>query len=168
MEHLLDQGCTLDPKEEEEERAYSGNATPSGRAESQRSGGREVSWDSVQLRDLPALVTRACGRECQFGSPDSVREATAGMLRVLHAICVAGECAEVQLSFLDIKQHLLAAVLGKYLLGMPCYCPAASEPVDVACPWKVWQGGRRCMHGAGSIHCMQKADLRWQVRQNTC
>ena len=99
MEHLLDQGCTLDP--EEEERAYSGDASaasPSSRGASAQHSGEEVSWNNVQLRDLPALVTRACGRESQFGSPASVREATAGMLRVLHAICVAGECAEVQCS----------------------------------------------------------------------
>ena len=51
----------------------------------------------MQLRDLPGLVERACGRDYQFGSPASIQEATSGMLRVLHAICVAGECAEVGL-----------------------------------------------------------------------
>ena len=113
VEHLLDQGCVLDTIATEPARSGNGDVSPSNRrrsssrssngdspASARRSSSgsrhrRGLNWDTVQLRDLPGLVERACGKEDQLGSPASIQEATSGMLRVLHAICVAGECAEV-------------------------------------------------------------------------
>ena len=58
-------------------------------------GSLVVAWDTASISHVPRLVEIACGADGELGTLASVREAIAGMLRVLHAICVAGERAEV-------------------------------------------------------------------------
>ena len=54
-----------------------------------------MTWQTADISHIPRLVEIACGADGELGTLVSMREATAGMLRVLHAICVAGERAEV-------------------------------------------------------------------------
>lgn len=66
--------------------------------------GKELRWGTAALADLPYLLETACyalaerGPESNIGSPASIKEATSAMLLVLHAICIAGEEAQVQLT----------------------------------------------------------------------
>jgi len=59
-------------------------------------GSTVVTWETAELSHVPRLVEIACGADGELGTLASTREAIAGMLRVLHAICVAGERAEVR------------------------------------------------------------------------
>jgi hypothetical protein len=71
-----------------------------GRGEDDR---RLLSWGTASLADLPYLLSAACGAladrgpDTNIGTPASIREATSAMLLVLHAICIAGEEAQVWL-----------------------------------------------------------------------
>lgn len=59
-------------------------------------GSAQVTWETAGISHIPRLVEIACGgADGELGTLASMREATAGMLRVLHAICVVGERAEV-------------------------------------------------------------------------
>ncbi len=69
MEQLLEDGCELGPL--------------------------MVTWKTAGISHIPRLVEVACGADGELGTLASVREAIAGMLRVLHAICIAGERADV-------------------------------------------------------------------------
>ena len=95
VEDLLDKGCTL---EGATGASVSQAQNPSGRHERDAEAGSTaalLTWENVQLGDFPGLFRLACKREYQFGSPESIAEATSAMLSVLHAISVAGERAEV-------------------------------------------------------------------------
>ena len=100
VEQLLDRGCTLDAYDDVTDDGCPASQEDVDTRDGQRreASGQRVAWDSVRLGDLPGLFRLACGRDYAFGTAHSVREATAGMLRVLHAICVAGEAAEVRLA----------------------------------------------------------------------
>lgn len=69
MEQLLTRGCQL--------------------------GSCMATWETARISHLPRLVEAACQGNTQLGSLAQLREATSGMLRVLHAMSVAGEKAQV-------------------------------------------------------------------------
>ena len=54
-----------------------------------------ATWETARISHLPRLVEAACQGNTQLGSLAQLREATSGMLRVLHAMSVAGEKAQV-------------------------------------------------------------------------
>ena len=83
-----------------------------------------MTWQTADISHIPRLVEIACGADGELGTLASMREATAGMLRVLHAICVAGERAEV-------KCHTNCPALNRrhiMLTEVPCFpAPAALQ-----------------------------------------
>ena len=106
LEDLLDKGCTL------EGGTATSDSQPHSRGQAEDKGTAEaappaalLTWENVQLGELPGLFRLACKRQYQFGSPESIAEAMSGMLSVLHAISVAGERAEVGIAALPTQQQ---------------------------------------------------------------
>ena len=95
-------------------------------------GSLVVSWDNAAISHIPRLVEIACGADGELGTLASVREAIAGMLRVLHAICVAGERAEVRPA-----SRTISHAHGWYSVGpcsLSCVHPVVQEaPLLLAC-----------------------------------
>ena len=92
MEQLLEDGCELGPL--------------------------VVTWKTAGISHIPRLVEVACGADGELGTLASVREAIAGMLRVLHAICIAGERADVSLQVINSLLHALSTAATPIALVM--------------------------------------------------
>ena len=91
-----------------------------------------MTWQTADISHIPRLVEIACGADGELGTLASMREATAGMLRVLHAICVAGERAEVRSSPTCTVVNRCHAVLAEVqctLQGAVCHSNGTSNHV---------------------------------------
>ena len=129
MEQLLTRGCQL--------------------------GSCMATWETARISHLPRLVEAACQGNTQLGSLAQLREATAGMLRVLHAMSVAGEkaqvsslwCKNVQRVHLQHVQHVSSMCAMHLVLRR-------SLPSPHACTLSVNPGSLPCCH--------------WQESHGTC
>ncbi|CAK0737023.1 hypothetical protein CVIRNUC_000842 [Coccomyxa viridis] len=124
-------------------------------------GSCQVTWQTADISHIPRLVEIACGADGELGTLASMREATAGMLRVLHAICVAGERGELpvppallEISSLNRLMSIASRIVGRDL---------AHESQEAAAQrWRAWQSaasalGLTSQHLAVALSAQSKA-----------